>query len=178
MELQEYLEQETQEREGFVIDDDSKANWALRKIASFIKKQKKNNELAQAEIEKIESWNKEENEKIQQDIDFFQAQLAVYATQKREEEPKNKSWKLPNGRIKFVKQQPKWNYDDEKLLESLKGSELNDFINVKESPNKPAIKKSFAVNNGVVVNPDTGEFLEGVTVEERPDQFKVEVDES
>lgn len=176
--LNEFLEEkERVEHEGFVVDTDEKANWALRKIKQAQKQQKESNELADAEIEKIKAWNKSVNEKAQMDIDYFQSLLAGYALKKREENPKYKSQKLPNGRIKFVKQQPKYNYNDDLLIESLKKVNRTDLLKIKESPDKAAIKKSFVVTDNQLVDPDTGEFIEGVTVEQREDAFKVEVDD-
>lgn len=177
MELYEYLDQETKVDEGFKIDDDQTANWALRKIKQYQEKQKANNELAQAEIEKIESWNKQENEKAQQSIDYFQSLLAQYAMKKREEDPKFKSQKLPNGYIGFRKKQPKWNYQEDVLLETLKKNQLTDFIKIKEQLDKSSIKKAFDVVNGKVINPDTGEVIEGITVEEQGEDFTVRVDD-
>lgn len=176
--LQDYLEQQEQtERESFTVTDDQQANWALRKIKQAQQKQEANNALALAEINKIEEWNKSENEKAQTDIDYFQGLLAGYALQKRNEDPKFKSLKLPNGRIRFTKQQPQWKYDDETVLQALKDAELNDFIQVTETPKKADIKKVFNVVGDSVINPDTGEIIEGITIEEREDKFGVVIDE-
>lgn len=172
--LNEYLETKEQtEQEAFTVDTDEKANWALRKIKQHQEQQEQNNALATAEVDKIESWNKEENKKAQDSIDYFQGLLAAYALKKREADPKFKTQKLPNGSIKFRKQQPAYHYDDEKLVESLKKSDRSDLIKVKESPDKTAVKKSFVVNEDKLINPETGEVVEGVTVEEREDKFEV-----
>lgn len=174
MELNKFLdEQEEVTQAGFVVDTDEKANWALRKIKQFKEQQKENNALADAEIEKINAWAKQENEKAQQSIDYFQGLIAAFALKKRETDPKFKSMKLPNGRIRFKKQQPKWNYDDEKVVKALKDAGLQDFIKVKESPSKTDIKKAFDVQDGKVVVPDTGEILDGVEVIEQEDKFEV-----
>lgn len=168
-------EQEGTEKESFTVKDDSQANWALRKIKQMNDQIEQNNALAQAEIDKIEQWNQSENEKAQSSIDYFQGLLAEYAMKKKAEDPKFKSLKLPNGRIGFRKQQPKWNYDDETVLEALKKANMNDFINVKESPRKADIKKAFDVAGSQVVCPDTGLIIEGITIEEQPDKFNVAV---
>jgi len=176
--LQNYLdEQEQVEREAFTIQDDQAANWALRKIGQMQKQIEDNNALAVAEIDKIEAWNKQENQKSQDGIDYFQGLLSYYALKKKEEDPKFKTLKLPNGKLSFRKQQPKWNYDDEAVVQALKQAKLDDFIQVKESPKKADIKKAFSVAGDKVVNPDTGEIVEGITVEEREDKFGVTVDE-
>lgn len=176
MELQEFLDQEENVNdESFKIDDEQKANWALRKIKQHQEQIKENNALAQAEIDKIEAWNQQENDKAQQSIDYFQGLLAKYAMDKREQDPKFKSLKLPNGNIGFRKKPKKWNYQDDILLETLKQNQLTDFIRVKEQPDKSQIKKAFEVVGDKVINPETGEVLEGITVEDQEEDFSVKV---
>jgi phage host-nuclease inhibitor protein Gam len=170
--LQKFLDSET-DQQGFTIDDDSKANWALRKIAQHKKKIEENNLLAEEEIYKIEAWNKQMNDEAQQSIDYFQSLLAEYAGEKRKSDPKFKTLKLPSGRIRFKKQQPQYVYDDDAVLESLKESGYTDFVKVKESVDKAGIKKQFKAVNGGLVDPDTGEFIDGVTVVDRDDKFEV-----
>lgn len=175
--LHEFLdEQEGTEKESFTVKDDSAANWALRKIKQMNDQIEQNNALAVAEIDKIEQWNQSENEKAQQSIDYFQGLLAEYALKKKEEDPKFKSLKLPNGRIGFRKRQPKWIYHDETVVKALEKANLNDFIRVKKVPSKADIKKAFDVVGNQAINPDTGEILEGITIEEQPDSFNVAVE--
>lgn len=176
--LQEYLEEQEQtESESFKVDTDEKANWALRKIKQFEDQKKANNKIATEEIEKIEAWNKAENEKAQQSIDYFQGLLAKYAMEKRKENPKFKSQKLPNGRIRFKKKQPKWEYDDDAVVQSLKDAGMTDYIKVKESPSKADIKKAFEVIDGQVIDADTGIILDGITVTEQEEEFEAKVDD-
>ena len=178
MELHEFLDQkEGVNDERFSINDESQANWALRKIKQLQDEKEKNISLANAEIEKIEEWLNSMNDQVQQSIDYFQSLLAEYAMEQRKNNPKFKSLKLPNGRIGFRKQQPKWNYDNDKLIEVLKTSKRTDLIRIKEELDKAAIKKAFVVADDKVINPDTGEVVEGIAIEQREDAFNVEVSE-
>lgn len=176
-ELHEYLDdQEGVEKESFAVKDDSAANWALRKISQLNDQIEKNNALAQSEIDKIERWNQTENEQAQNSIDYFQGLLAEYAMQKKKDDPKFKSLKLPNGRFGFRKRQPKWSYDDDAVLQALEQAELYDFIRVKKAPSEKDIKKAFDVVGDKVINPDTGEVIDGITVVEQNDSFNVAVE--
>lgn len=172
--LQDYLDEKEQvEKEAFKVEDDQAANWALRKISQMKKKIEANNQLAVSEIEKIEEWNKAENEKSQQSIDYFQGLLAEYALKKKENDPDFKTLKLPNGKLTFRKQQPEWKLDDSKVIESLKNAGEDDLIKVTEKPKLAEIKKKFKASKGKAINPDTGEVIEGITVEDRPEKFGV-----
>jgi len=168
-------EQEQVANEGFKVDDDQKANWALRKIKQMQEQIKENNDLADAEIDKIEFWRKTENEKAEADIEYFQSLLAEYAMHKREKDPKFKSLKLPNGRFGFRKRPAKWEYDEEKVLEHLKESELTDFVRVKEEINKRDLRQFVEVAGDKVINPETGEIIEGIEIVEQGENFNVKV---
>lgn len=178
MSLNEYLDTQEQVNDtGFTVKDDSTANWALRKIAEYKSKQAEVNALAAAEMDKIEQWANAENERHQRQIDYFTSLLSVYAMKKKEKDPKFKSMNLPNGRLQFRKQQPKWEYDESALLETLKKEGMSDFIKVKESPDKDAIKKAFEVHEGKAICPDTGQVIKGITVTEQGETFGVVTNE-
>ena len=174
MELQEFLDRKIQDdNEAFKVTNEGQANWALRKIKQLQEEKKKNEQIAEDEINKIKSWLDHVNKDADDSIEYFKSLLAEYAMKQRENDPKFKSIKLPNGRIRFVKQRPKWVYDDKLLLKSLKEQDAEELIRVKEEPNKAAIKKLFVVQNGKLINPGTGEVIEGVEVVERGEKFEV-----
>ncbi|WP_096435940.1 host-nuclease inhibitor Gam family protein [Alteribacter populi] len=175
--LHEYLDQEEGvNQDRFTVDNDEKANWVLRKMKQIEDKRMEDLALAQAEIDKIESWMEQVNKQADNNRDYFQSMLAQYAFNKRMEDPKFKTLKLPNGKLAFRKQQPKWNYDNDKVVQALKEAGYEDLIKVKEDPIKAEVKKKFAVHDDKVIDPDTGEVLEGVSIEYRDDAFKVEVE--
>lgn len=178
--LQQFLDQQEQvENDGFFISDNESANWALRKIKEYTDIKTANNALAISETEKIEVWNKKENDKAQASIDYFQGLLGAYALKQRQANPKFKSLKLPNGKIKFVSPGAKYVYNDKEIVEYLKKTDRLDLVNTKttEEPKKNEIKKLFIAQGNRLIDPDTGEFVEGVTVEKPEDVFKVEVND-
>ncbi len=182
MELQEYLDKQLpegdEERQGFVIDDEEKANWAMRKIKHLQDKKAEKEAIAKAEIDRIKQWLEEENASINRDIEFFTNALEIYMRKLNQKNPKTKSIKLIHGKLQLRKQQPKFNYDDGKLLRWLKENRHQNFIRIKESPDKSALKKSVAIADGKAILKDTGEIVEGISVEE-PDEpaFSLKVNE-
>ena len=166
--------------ERFKIDNDSKANWALRKIRKLKEKINENEEFAEKEImiiekelSEINQWLEKENQKLEDQIDFFEGLLFDYAQILREDDPELKTHSLPFGKLMFRKQRPKWKYDDNKLLDFCKENNLDNVIQIKERVNKNNLKKFVEVSGDKAINPDTGEVIEGVNVINRPEKFKV-----
>jgi len=171
-----------QKKKKFIIDNDSKANWALRKIRHMKKKQNKNKELAKSQIEKIqkeideiEHWLEKENEKIQNNIDFMKSKLKNYAMELKDENPDLKTHSLPFGSLQFRQKRPKWNYDNDKLLKFAE-SNLEEAVKVKKKVDKRKLKKKSEVVGNKAVLEDTGEVIDGIKVVQRPEKFKVDVD--
>ena len=145
-------------------------------------KQNKNKELAKSQIEKIqeeideiEHWLEKENEKIQNNIDFMKSKLKNYAYDLKDDNPDLKTHNLPFGALKFRKRRPKWNYDDDKLLEFAENN-FKEAVKVKKKVNKRKLKKKADVVGNKAVIEDTGEVIDGIKVVQRPEKFKVDVD--
>lgn len=164
------------EKTRFLIQDDQSADWALSKIKEAENELNKIEHFAETKINNIKHWQARQSETHENSISYFKGLITEYAIKKREENPEFKSIKLPSGRFGFRKAQPKWNYDDEKVVNALESNGLTSFVRVKKAPIKADIKKAFAVNNGQVVNPSTGEIVEGITVTEQEDNFNVKVE--
>jgi hypothetical protein len=182
--MQNTLRKENTEHEsrGFVVDNDRKAVWCLRKIKHLKEKQAKNEKLAESEIEdiqkeidEVQKWLSGENDKLQNSIDFFESILYSYALELRKGEPELKTHKLPFGKLQFRTKRPKWNYDNAKLLDFIT-SNYRELVKVKESVDKRKLKQMTKVVGGKVVVKDTGEIVEGVEVVERDEEFQVKVD--
>jgi len=171
-----------QDSSGFVVDNDRKAVWCLRKIKHLKEKQAKNEELAESEIEdiqkeidEVQNWLDEENNKLQNSINFFESILYSYALELRKEEPELKTHKLPFGKIQFRSKRPKWNYDNAKLLDFIT-SNYGELVKVKESVDKRKLKQMTEVVGDKVIVKETGEIVEGVEVVVRDEEFQVKVD--
>lgn len=172
MELQEAVEvSETQER--FKIDNLEAANWAFRKLAAIERKKKEVQELAQKEIERIKTWEQQEIGSLDSSKEFFEGLLIEYFAREREKDPKFKI-STPYGKVSARKQQPKWHYDDEKLVNWLLEND-KELVRVKYEPDKNGIKKKYKIIGENVVTED-GEIVEGITIEERPEAINIKVE--
>lgn len=165
---------EEEVKQRFKIESLEQANWAFRKMAALDAKAKEVKQLAEAERQRIQEYEQHELRSIESSRAFFESLLTIYANQQREKDPKFKV-KTPYGTIGFKKQQPKWNYNEEVLVESLESLGLHDFVKVEKEPKKAEIKKSFQLVKGQVIDPETGAVIEGITVSEQPPKLDIKV---
>lgn len=163
------------EKERFRVTGKDSANWCLRKIRALKAEIKDNARIAQEEVERIQEWLKNVNEPLENSISYFEGLLEAYHREVYEGDPKLKTIKLPHGTLKLRTQQPEFIRDDEKLLQWLKQNGMNKFVKVIEKPEWGELKKKTQVVGDKVVLVDTGEVIEGVTAEQRPPKFSVEV---
>ena len=122
--------------ERFTIKDLDSANWAFRKLAAIERKRKEIQELADREIERIKNWQQQEEESLNNSKEFFEGLLTEYYVKQKETDPEFKI-STPYGKVSSRKQQPKWHYDEAKLIEWLKENN-KDLLRVKYEPDKNA----------------------------------------
>lgn len=166
---------EEEVKQRYKIGDLDSLGWVLRKLNALDAKENEINDHATKELERVHTWKAKESKTIEESRQFFKMLIEEYA---REQRANDSKWKAstPYGKVSFRKQQPKWNYDEQKALESVQTSGLDKFIRVKHELDKTALKASVDVReDGSVVDTETGAFIEGVTVTEQPDAVKVEV---
>lgn len=161
------------QEEKFKLKDLGGANWALRKIAAYKKKQTQIKELAAEELYRINCWQDRELDSIYKSIEYFEGLLAEYLIEQRQTDPKFKI-STPYGKVSTRKQQPKWEYQDEIVLEYLKSIEMKELIRVKEELNKADLKKTVTVEGNKVIL--QGVELPGISILEQPDKVVVSVE--
>ena len=124
-------------REPFVVDDDSKADWAMRKLASIRRKQSENKAIFDRELQRVSEWLEKVNTALERDAEWFEANLRPYALLQRSEG--RKSVVLPHGTIKTTAGRPKFEIEDEAKF--LEWAEINqpDLVRVKKEVDKKAL---------------------------------------
>lgn len=161
-------------KETFRVTDTDSLNWAFRKMQAYQQELTEVNNLARSEMERIQAWQEREQNRISEQMEFFESLIRQFALEQRAQNPKFKV-STPYGKVGFRKQQPKWNYDETKLVESLKAIGHTDLVRVKEEPDKAAIKKRFTVDGTQVVDTELGVIIEGVTVVEQPEAINITI---
>lgn len=169
-------QQEEYLSEGFALRDDLDADNALEQIKNLKADIKQKHEFAEQRIQQIQQWEESEVEKLESKVEWCEQALQSYFMKLREDNPQLKTHSLPYGKLQMRKQRPLYKYDDEKLLSFLKENNVN-AIRVKEAPDKLALKKITKQAGNKLVIEDTGQFVEGVMLEDRPESFYVKVKE-
>ena len=155
------------EPEGFVIDTDAKAQWAVDKIRE-----------ARADRDTWVKWYKDQIEKIEAQTDFntmnLERMLAEYfATVPHKKTKAQESYPLKGGKLILKTQNPEYKRDDKTVIDWLKQNNMTNFVKVKEELDWAGLKGSTAVLDGNLVTED-GEIVPGVEVVEREAKFMVD----
>lgn len=161
------------QKEGFAVNDDNKADWALKRIKENQAKIDEISELYEQQTLRLVHWRNEEMDKLIKNNEALESMIMPYAAAKLEKS-RHKSFKLPNGKCGFRSVPPKFIMDEEKLLKFAESSVPN-VVKVKKSVDWAALKKLVENNNGKAVMIETGEIVDGVKVEVQPPKFYVEV---
>lgn len=141
------------------IEDDTAANWALRKLAAYETEQDRINTQAFAEIARINEWRAARLAALTSHTDFFQARLAEYLRNIRRANPDTKTYHLPAGTIASRTTAGAIRILDEPALIEWAETNEPDLVTVKKTVSKTAIKKLAIGKDGVSLIAATGERI-------------------
>lgn len=167
--------EEAAEKEPFVIDTPSKANWAIGKIKEARQRRDIFNETAENEIEVLYQKIESNNKKFERETAFLLSCLAEYMENLPTQKAKTQeTFVLPNGKLKrkFAKSVLKPNED--KLIEYLQEQQETEYIKTNSYANWEAFSKLLTIQDGKVVRTDTGEIMDCISVVEKPETFDIE----
>lgn len=156
------------EAEGFVIDTDAKAEWALQKIRE-----------ARADRDRWVNWYEDKIHEIKEQTDFdtmnLERLLADYfATVPHKKTKTQEAYKLPGGKLVLKTQNPEYKRDDKAVIAWAKENGFGQYVKVKEELAWQELKDATAIFDGHIVTED-GEVVPGVEVTNREAKFVVEV---
>jgi hypothetical protein len=148
------------DNEGFVVDNDQKADWAIRKLAVIRRKQAENKAIYDAEIIRITEWLSTVNTALDRDALYFEAVLTPYALLQRSEGRKTVT--LPHGTLKTTAGQSRIEFKDESKF--IEWAKVNDpaLLRIKTDVDKSALKVLIS-EEGVLISTQ-GEIIPDVEV--------------
>lgn len=166
-----------QEKKAFVIDDDNKADWAIRKIDEEKQEFNRIRELAEEQTARIEQKVEAAERRFNQRTSYPRSLLGSYFMQVPHRKTKTQeSYRLLSGSLVLKLPKVKPVYEEDELVKYLKESGMPDYIKTEEKARWGELKKLLDLSQGKhPVIKDTGELVECIRVEETPAEFKVEV---
>ena len=174
-ELKVKLAGDTEEDGTLLVKNKSDADFYLRQINKLKQQKEEINEFVDQEIERqlrlYQEYREDRVRPLDNQIAFYENALKTFAMNEYAETNK-KTIKLPNGTLAIKKQQPKYVYNDEQVLEFLQENNYKDYIRTKAEVNKKDLKKNAIVNNNNELVID-GKVVPGVTVIPQEDKFEV-----
>ena len=148
--------------EGFKIQDLNKAIWVFELIKKKKDKKREIEEVAAENIKRFNDWKEKECKQYDDDIRFFEMKLQEYYREQRATDPKFKL-STPYGTVSSRKS-TNYNYYDEDTciayLEEIHSPAL--VVEEVKSIDKRLVRQ--LLKNGV--NPETGEIVPGLEVEQ------------
>ena len=174
-ELKVKLAGDTEDDGTLLVKNKSDADFYLRQINKLKKQKEEINEFVDQEIERqlrlYQEYREDRMRPLDNQIAFYENALKTFAMNEYAETNK-KTIKLPNGTLAIKKQQPKYVYNDEQVLEFLQENNYNDYIRTKAEVNKKDLKKNAVINNNNELVID-GKVVPGVVVVPQEDKFEV-----
>ena len=165
-----------EETDREIIQNPQQANYFCKLISDLKAERDKVNELVDQELTRVqkqyEAYRISELNKIDGQIKYFSGLLESYAN-KELMNSKKRSIKLPHGTLSIKKQQDKFEYNEEEVMQWLKDNGQEKYINTqtKEVLNKKELKKQGFNHNGQLFIDDMP--VKGVTIIHQEDKFEI-----
>lgn len=156
---------------AFTVRDDASAEWCMQKIREAEADRAMWKKHYEAQMEKV-------NQAADNAVQYFTAKLQEYFDSVPHKATKTQeSYSLPGGKLVQKKQQPEYKTDDNELVPWLENNFMGQLVKVKKTADWAGLKKVVSITpDGAHVATDDGEIIPGVTVTQRPDVFKVEME--
>lgn len=163
------------EQDGFTVNSDKAAEWAVKKIAEEKKELQRTTMLIDSMIAEYQFKKQQAEEQFDKNTSWLKNQLQQYFETIETKKTKTQAtYKLPSATLKKKFGGQDFKRDEESLLSWLKSNNRNELVKVKESPDWATLKKEITVVNGNVVTTD-GEIVGGVSIIDKPDTFEIEI---
>lgn len=164
-----------EEQEQFVVDNDGKAEWAIKKIAEETAEAKRLTDVCDEMIAEYALKKLRYAEQLESKIAYFKGLLNGYfLTVPHKETKTQESYSLPSGKLVLKYPKPKFEVDNDKLADFLITNGYNDFVEETPKAKWGEFKKTVAILGEKVIDAN-GQIVEGVSVEMTQPEFEVEI---
>ena len=172
---------ESEAKNGFIIDNIDKLDWAIRKWAKIDADANQKIECAKRQIDKLARYIVETEVKAEQEKQHFETMMRPFIEDQLQGQ-KTKTFKAPSGKVALRNQAPEITRDNQLLLQFLKDNDQAEFVEIetKEKVKWDKLKKDLVLqvtDTGGYYLTREGEIVPGVMVTPRSAKLVVEVDE-
>jgi Bacteriophage Mu Gam like protein len=153
---------------AFVIENDSQADWALRKLGALQSDDAEREAFVTAELARLEQWEQQQTLKSQRAQEYFTSLLRAYYARLRQAgkvNARNKTYSLPHGKLSMRTHEPQWLRDAPALLAW--ADELG-LVLIKKELDWPALKARLIPDGTGAIDAQTGEVIPGLTLARAP----------
>lgn len=162
------------ESEVFRVIDDDSADWALQKVREDTFEKERIIKIAENKIKELEAEIEEIERTYERKTSFLKSCLFDYFNTVEHRKTKTQeSYKLFSGSLVMKKPSSKIVKEDEILIQYFIDNEMTDFIKVTKSPKWAEYKKRLKINGDNVIDTETGEIVDAVSIEQVPQKFDI-----
>ena len=160
---------------GFVIETDDTADWAIRSIRDTEHERDRLISIAQHQIDELNEQIERIKEKYNRKTGFLRGCLYDYMQKVPHKKTKTQdTYQLLSGKL-ILKNESQKLVPSDKLVDYLESEKMNDLIKIKKSADWANFKSILKIVDGNVVNTTTGETIDPniVSIEITPASFDV-----
>lgn len=155
----------------------SQADWCIKMINDVKAEKKRIDDVADEEIEILKARKMAMDEKFDSKISFFTSKLRQYFEHLDDADVKETKTQykhtLLNGALVMTKAKTEYVKNDDELVSYLERSGNEDFVKIEKKPAWGEFKKRLSVIDGNVIDKDTGEIVDCVSVSVTEERFEV-----
>lgn len=163
--------EEDESKEKWRITNDAEAEWLIDKVNEEMYEINRYEMSLINKIkvlkEKLEKVKNEKEYKISRRDSYLLEYFESIDDKAKKKTKTQEKYRLPSGEIVKKYPGPQYNKDNDTLVRWAKDSQLDEYIEVKESVKWAELKKKTEVVGGQLVYKDTGEIVEGIEIVER-----------
>jgi hypothetical protein len=177
----------------FQVTNLEQASWAVRKIAQHRAQLQEANEVYVAERERLDAYMRDAEGRCTKATEFLEGLLRRFheerlagegahpaiATKEQWAKAKSKTIRLPAGQLVARRGTDRLDVDDERFVEWARATGHDHLLHTTITPDKGEIKQAVGdvMEDGRVVDADSGEFMPGVTWVDGAVRFSVKTEE-
>ena len=161
--------------EKWFVKNDNDAEWCIKVIAEERAESQRYINVCDTMINDYTLKKQKAAEQLKHATGYLIVKLQEYfITVPHKTTKTQETYKLPSGILKKKFGTPEYRVDNESLVKWLEANEFGSYIKTEKKAQWGELKKTVTISHDKVISVN-GEIIDGITVNERPDNFEIEV---